>query len=372
MYPKPDQQDPEDFDDILLAHPERRPSWFKSNVLDKYLTTRVPKYASRKVVKIAEVAYEIIDRTILVLGAVALISGGVTYSGIFRGANIFNGLAHFVKGGIFVFWGIISLGRWLGAWADCGWAWNAKPTRSEVGWKASVKSAEFVESAVIFTYGCTNVFLEHLAAWGGAWTAQDLEHVSITIMFFGTGLTGMLVESKRIRSWLNTHIEMMPMRTEVHPEDAEEAREEPKSYTTSLNILPAITVFLLGVMMASHHQESMVSTKIHAMWGNLFAGFAFFRSLTYVIMYLSPPKSVYPSRPPTELAAAFCLISGGLIFMASTKDVVYYIEQANLMAMFLFTVMMGFTAFIMSYQIFVFSLKGWAIRREYKTLSHRF
>jgi hypothetical protein len=49
--------------------------------------------------------------------------------------------------------------------------------------KASVPSAEFVESFVIFLYGSTNVFLEHLAGWGQAWSAQDLEHVSISIMF---------------------------------------------------------------------------------------------------------------------------------------------------------------------------------------------
>lgn len=369
-FQMPEQQEPEDFEDVPVSPIRRRPSWFKNNVLDKYLSTRVPKYASQKIIKIAEVAYEVIDRTILVLGAIALITGAVTYSGIFRGAHVFNGLAHFIKGGIFVFWGILSLGRWLGAWADCGWAWNAKPTRSEVGWKANIKSAEFVESAVIFTYGCTNIFLEHLAAWGGAWTAQDLEHVSITIMFFGTGLTGMLVESKRIRSWLNTHVDMMPMRTGVHHEEAQEAREEPRSYTVSLNILPAINVFLLGIMMGAHHQDSMVSTSIHSMWGKLFAGFAFCRILTYVIMYLSPPKSVYPSRPPTELAAAFCLISGGLVFMSSTKDIVYYIEEAHLMAMFLFTVIMGFTAFFMAYQIFVFALKGWAIRREHKVFNN--
>lgn len=55
-------------------------------------------------------------------------------------------------------------------------------------------SAEFVESFVIFFYGASNVFLEHLAAWGHAWSAQDLEHVSITIMFLGGGLCGMLIE----------------------------------------------------------------------------------------------------------------------------------------------------------------------------------
>lgn len=77
----------------------------------------------------------------------------------------------------------------MGCFADFGWAWNVKPSRVLVGArKASVPSAEFIESFVIFLYGSTNVFLEHLAAWGGAWTAQDLEHVSISIMFFAGGL----------------------------------------------------------------------------------------------------------------------------------------------------------------------------------------
>ena len=35
------------------------------------------------------------------------------------------------------------------------------------------------------------MFLEHLAAWGDAWSAQDLEHLSITIMFFGGGLVSL-------------------------------------------------------------------------------------------------------------------------------------------------------------------------------------
>jgi hypothetical protein len=76
----------------------------------------------------------------------------------------------------------------MGCFAEFGWAWNVKPSRSEVGWKASIPSAEFTESFVIFLYGCTDVFLEHLGGWGGAWNAGDLEHVSISVMFFGGGL----------------------------------------------------------------------------------------------------------------------------------------------------------------------------------------
>lgn len=186
-YAKPEQE-PEELQDVPLETPPRRPSWFKNTKIDTYLSTRVPKVASEKLVGVAELAYEVIDRTILILGFIALTSGIVTYSGIFRASNIFNGLAHWVKGGIFLWYGLLTLGRWLGCFADCGWAWNLKPTRSEVGWKARVPSAEFIESFVIFLYGSCDMFMEHMAAWGKAWTPQDFEHVSIAIMFFGGGL----------------------------------------------------------------------------------------------------------------------------------------------------------------------------------------
>lgn len=106
-----------------------------------------------------------------------------------RGSHVFNGLAHTVKGGIFFWYGLLTLGRWMGCFVEYGWAWNVRPPAGLVSSrKAKIPSAEFVESFVIFLYGSTNVFLEHLAAWGEAWTAQDLEHVSISIMFFGGGL----------------------------------------------------------------------------------------------------------------------------------------------------------------------------------------
>jgi thiol:disulfide interchange protein len=47
---------------------------------------------------------------------------------------------------------------------------------------------ERVECFVIFVYGITNVFLEHLSEWGGRWVAQDFEHVAISLLFIGGGL----------------------------------------------------------------------------------------------------------------------------------------------------------------------------------------
>jgi len=54
-------------------------------------------------------------------------------------------------------------------------------------------SMEGVESFVIFFYGITNVFLEHLSAWGGRWVPQDFEHVAISLLFIGGGMVSALV-----------------------------------------------------------------------------------------------------------------------------------------------------------------------------------
>ncbi|KAI9788635.1 MAG: hypothetical protein M1816_006781 [Peltula sp. TS41687] len=337
--------------------------------LIRYLMRYFPTIISRRMRRISELLYDIIDRLLLPLGFVTFSTGVVTYGGIFRGGHVFNGLAHFTKGGIFVWYGFLTLGRWMGCFADFGWAWNVKPSRALVGArKASVPSAEFVESFVIFLYGVTNVFLEHLAAWGGAWTAQDLEHVSISVMFFGGGLCGMLIESKGLRDLLNSSImksrspyQMPPSWN--HDADDPSSWNPPRTYKFSMNPLPGLIILLLGLMMSSHHQSSMVSTMVHKQWGMLLVGFALARAVTYLIMYLSPPSSLFPSRPPSELVSSFCLISGGLIFMASNKDTVAVMEAYALDAMFVFTVTMGLTAFIMAWSMLVVGVKGWATRR---------
>src|SRR5204863_704838 len=51
--------------------------------------------------------------------------------------------------------------------------------------------------------------------------------------------------------------------------------------------------------------------------GMLLVGSSLARAVTYVLLYLDPPTSFLPSRPPSEVVTAFCLISGGLIFMLS-------------------------------------------------------
>lgn len=135
----------------------------------------------------------------------------------------------------------------------------------------------------------------------------------------------MLIESTKIRDLLNTTTsdaaELDEAIQEMVHTDVEKAGtlETPDSYGVSLNPIPALVIILLGMMMSSHHQSSMVSTMVHEQWGNLLVGAGLARGLTYVVLYLKPPQSVLPSRPPTELLASFGLIAGGVIFMASVS-----------------------------------------------------
>lgn len=348
--------------DELPARDVAQHGWIHHTGVGRFLSKTVPGLIPSRVLRVLNVVYNIVDRVILPFGFATIASGAVTYGGIMRGREIFNGLAHFIKGGIFFWYGILTLGRYIGCWADLGWGWNKKPSAAIVGWKAKVPSGEFTESFVIFLYGATNVFLEHLSGVGKPWSATDLEHVSISILFFGGGLAGMLFESSYIRDWVNNTILQPPPHA-----TSDEAWTPPRSQGISLNPMPALVIMLLGMMMGSHHQSSMTSTMVHKQWGNMLVGFALARGMTYVMLYLKPPTSYLPARPPTEIIAAFCLISGGLIFMLSTRNVIEAMEYYELDAMFTFTVGLGFSAFIMAYEVLVIAIKAWAVKRAQRS-----
>ncbi|KAK0271250.1 hypothetical protein LTR35_013566 [Friedmanniomyces endolithicus] len=260
-----------------------------------------------------------------------------------------------------------------------GWAWNVRPKYPVVArWKTRVPSAEFVESFIIWLYGASNVFLEHLNNLGGEWSPEDFEHVSLTALFFGGGLLGMLVESAWFRKQLDTNVvlhrskdrELADLASNPTADGIESGTatipddqwQEPKTQRISLNPMPGLVIMILGIMMSAHHQDSMVSTMMHAQWGTLFFAFAIARATTYILLYLKPPR--FPARPPSELVSAFCLMSGGLLFMCSAHDTVWAIETSGLDAMAVFAVTLGLTGVVMAWEVVCYAIKGWALRKE--------
>ncbi|GAM42685.1 hypothetical protein TCE0_044r16897 [Talaromyces pinophilus] len=318
-FPKPDGEEGEE--DIAMSTPLVR-GLLRNRALDKFFILHQSN--SQSGVKPSSSA-----------------TGIVTYSGIFRGFEIFSGLAHFIKDGIFFWYGLVILGRYMGCWAYFRWSWNLKPASSRA------VTGELVESALIFTYGSTNVFLEHLAGWGKAWTAQDLEHVSISVVFFGAGLSIMGKTAATTQQ-----------------------EEEQETSGVSFNPMPLLTIFLLGIMMGGHKQEQMVSIMVYKQWGNLLSGAAMARAMTYITMYIKPLMPHLPARPPSELVGAFCLMSGGLIFMSSAKNIMDVMDRYDLDAMFTFNVALGLSCFIMAYEIIVLVIKAWAVKESLQYHAH--
>ena len=77
--------------DVAMPMPQAespRASWFRIKRVDSFLSRRVPGLLSREVRKVIELIYEIVDRTILILGFVALTTGGITYFGIMVSATV--------------------------------------------------------------------------------------------------------------------------------------------------------------------------------------------------------------------------------------------------------------------------------------------
>ncbi|PHZ14967.1 uncharacterized protein RHIMIDRAFT_199398 [Rhizopus microsporus ATCC 52813] len=283
----------------------------------------------------------IMGRTFILLVFTQTLSGLVVYHGVCRSWEVLGCIAHLIKGGIFFFYGIMTFGRYLGAFAERGWAWN----RIDGG---SSFSFEMIESSLIFLYGITNTWMEHFGQ-NPEWTHKDFEHASLAFMWWWCGLIGILVESRALRRLL---------------EGTEPTNREKQQQTYSLNPFPALTVFMTGISMGNHHQDTAYSSNIHWLWGLLLSSAAVCRLFTYVSLYRNAPTSKRPSRPPTELVGAFLLIAGAILFMASNSGTLLWLRRNNVDSMFLMNVCVALTSITLTYVAALMMIKAWSKRRE--------
>jgi hypothetical protein len=153
-------------------------------------------------------------------------------------------------------------------------------------------------------------------------------------MFWFAGLVGMGIESRRVRRWLASPASGVKSTT-----NSQDAVVEPLSYISSFNPFPALVIGVTGAAMSAHFQTYLFQVsfgsyaaipiidhpnvhqvQIHALWGYFLVAFSVLRCLTYFFVWLGPPRSILPSRPPTEALGSFFLACGGLTFMFSTEE----------------------------------------------------
>ncbi|KAI0053061.1 hypothetical protein FA95DRAFT_1552948 [Auriscalpium vulgare] len=310
--------------------------------------------------RLGSVVFATLERSLVFAGLAQFLFGVAVYTGGCRG-NYLNGcLAHLIKGGIFWCYGLVTFARFLGSFSDKGWAWNRAPVGTHV-------SAEFVESAVILFYGITNTWMERFGARpGDPYTTKQVQHISIAVMFWFAGLVGIGLESRRIRRWLAA-ISTSSLK------DANASSEivaEPASYAGSFNPFPAVVIGVTGAAMSAHHQDYVFQVQIHALWGYFLVGFAVLRCLTYFFVWLGPPRSILPSRPPSEALASFFLACGGLSFILSDEEITFAaMRQGHDDVMMFLNLTVAVTCLAFCWTLCVVAFKGWLKSRTHAAVA---
>ncbi|KAG8810304.1 hypothetical protein FRC19_004631 [Serendipita sp. 401] len=341
-----------------------------------YIVSKPAKTFTSRLLSIFNLSMAILTRTLVVYGWAQVMSGLTIYVGFGRAQYINGILAHFIKGSIFFWYGVMTFARYLGAWSRWGWAWNTPiPTRSDSSNQA-VWSASFVESLIIFLYGFTQQFMERFGKHAGdPYSAKDIEHISIAVMFWGGGLVGMAVESPTLRGWLmgdgsidmeveeeekRVHPPTSPIKSNVHhyiPPSPQQSNSSTDFGTKALsssssssndtgkkvsNPLPAFVIGVTGIAMSAHHQTYAFQVQIHALWGYLLLGFAICRCLTCFFEWVKPvsPSSpspasstvvIYtpPTHPPSELIGSVFLGAGGIAFICSDEQITFWAMRTH-------------------------------------------
>ncbi|TIB85735.1 hypothetical protein E3Q20_03104 [Wallemia mellicola] len=322
----------------MTLHDEQPVHLGKSVYTKRKLTWKEYLWASAHYLKVT------LDRTTFVLGFAGFTTGVVSYSGICHATYLNGCLAHLIKGGIFFGYGLLTFARFCGAYSDIGWSWNLIPRRSYGTWKQNAVSAELVESAVIFTYGCTNTFMERFGAKAGdPWSMKQVQHASIAVMFFFVGGCGLFMELPQVKKFFGGY----------------------RSNQPNSNPFPALAIGITGFAMASHHQEYAFAVSQHALFGNLLALFALCRCTTYALTYISPITSEAPTKPISELLASFFLTAGGIAFMFSIEQFTFAAYRRGFAhLMFLLNLVISLTALCMFLTALTMFIKSWSVRRE--------
>ncbi|CUM67535.1 uncharacterized protein PRCAT00005235001 [Priceomyces carsonii] len=341
-------------------------SSFLENITRNYVVASVVLYLG----SVSSLAFSLLQWGQLIYFCIYMPTGVATFLVLGKGKAVFNLLAHFIKGEVFLLYGILTLSRYCGGFSHLGWAWNHKfvtqndLTRSH--WNrvqsSGLCSMEMVECIMIFIYGSTNVFLEHLSNAGKPFSAKDLQHASLAFIFIGCGLCGVLTEIKSNQWRKEQAIFHLETYLKDKPEsDSDIERVIKASPGFSPNPFPILTIFWTGYLMSKHAQELMLSTEIHNLWGMLFMFGCAFRLVTYLLVIISPVRNsmIQPGKPITELLVSFSLLCGGLILMESSDPVIQTLELHGYTSMFILNVSLGFVTLFMAWQMSLMSLRDW-------------
>lgn len=167
-----------------------------------------------------------------------------------------------------------------------------------------------------------------------------------------------MLESSTIRNWISN-----PTRLLLPPSSSSQPMIEPAIHQFSFNPFPALVIGLVGYSMSTHHQMYQFQIDLHSLWGNLLILFSIFRILSYCFLYLRPPTSFLPTRPPTEAIASLFLTCSGVASVLSMEEITFFAMRNGLDDK---GVVLNLTVVIVliwfSWILILFGFNGWAWR----------
>ncbi|KAH8114554.1 hypothetical protein DFH11DRAFT_228665 [Phellopilus nigrolimitatus] len=244
-------------------------------------------------------AHGVLGKAYPILGWTQMLFGAITFRGYCRGGNLGQCLAHYLMGSGFIAYGII-----MAILLIAGEAWIKRTRRSPEWW----------DSWVIMLWGIVNTFTEHR---GAHWSVKDMQHTSLGVIWWVGGALGI---------WLSRH--------------------------NQRSVVPSLIIMITGWAMSEHAQALMISTKVHAMFGNvlMLAGLARIIEVCFVApsyerdvpaadsdrhseRTLAPSGPSISENPRLAIVQAFrhlppfLLIAAGLLFMSATDEELDYVHE---------------------------------------------
>ncbi|PWN90231.1 hypothetical protein FA10DRAFT_266720 [Acaromyces ingoldii] len=192
------------------------PLLMAQGALGVYLKLHLKWKAEGFVRPIVIFAHGLIGKLFSILGWLQMLLGIITLRSWCMGGRTGQCLAHHIMGSAFIGYGTVLL-----IMLKAGVSWLSR--------RKTLTSQEFLDSTVIFAWGCVNALTEH---HGGPWTHKDLQHTLLGVVWVAGGAAGMWLSKGGRRS-----------------------------------VVPAVVIIITGWAMSGHAQALMISTMIHALFG---------------------------------------------------------------------------------------------------------
>ncbi|KAI5948795.1 hypothetical protein KGF57_005193 [Candida theae] len=148
----------------------------------------------------------------------------------------------------------------------------------------TLKSQEFYDSTVMMLWGVVNTFTEH--RWGQEpWNMGDYQHTAMGIIWWAGGLLGMYLSRNNRRSFV-----------------------------------PALLLIFTGWSMSQHSQHSVLSTKVHALFGIALMSAGVTRIIETAFLLKDKACSESGKILTFQYLPPFGLTLSGILFMSATEE----------------------------------------------------